>query len=76
MKLFEVEISRIHKGSPYNCVGYLNEVQCENENSVIDLPKVDDLINKTYGKKLIVTISQKGQVPYLQYEILKSKAIL
>lgn len=71
-----VEIQRIHKSSPYNCAGYIPEIIHNDREKVIDLPEVQEAIDKTFGKKLIVIISSSNETSFLQYEIEKPKAIL
>ncbi|MGV0854636.1 hypothetical protein ACTS95_08030 [Empedobacter brevis] len=75
---YEIQISRIHKGSPYNVSTVIPRLKSTKTiESIIDLPEVDELINKTYGKHLIVHIH--GENPsshYMQYEVTKSKAII
>jgi hypothetical protein len=74
----EIQINREHKNSPYNCAAVIPEIECEDREEVINLPEVRKLINKTYGKRLVVhvitTIPWKSD--WLMYEVEKSKAIL
>ncbi len=74
--LHSVEICRVHKGSPFNCSAYIPEIVCENREDVIDLKEVDELINKTFGKSLIVNIYTQSETDLLRYEITKDRAIL
>lgn len=71
-----VEINRVHKKSPYNCSGYIPEIVCSDREKVIDLPEVQALINRTYGRHLIVNIHTESQRDFLQYEIVKPQAII
>lgn len=73
---YEVEIVRVLKNSPFNCSGYIPDVICNNRNEVINLPIVQKLIDKTFGKHLIVNISSIDKNTFYQYEIKKTKAIL
>lgn len=77
MKKFEVELVRIHKSSPYNCSGYIPEIECDDEDQVINLPEVQSMIANTYGKNFIVNIFQLGVAitGHLQYKIEKLRAI-
>jgi len=72
----QVEIIRIHKGSPYNCSHYIPEIIHHNKHEVINIPEVQNAINKTFGRKLIVNVSTDNDTTYLQYEIEKPKAII
>lgn len=74
MKKYEVSISRVHKQSPYNCVGYIPEVIADSDEAVIDLPEVVKAINDAFGKQLIVDIFPIGEGTVLQYEIFKKRA--
>jgi len=73
----EVHVCRIHKGSPYNLSAVIPEIRNENRDDVINTPDVQNLINKTYGKKLIVQVhTEKSDGYYLQYEVEKPRAVL
>jgi hypothetical protein len=76
-KSFSVEIIRVHKSSPYNCSAFLPDVRSTNAENVIKLKPVKDLIRFTFGKKLIVNITDNSFKvnQFLQYEITKSKAV-
>jgi hypothetical protein len=71
-----IEIIRLHKQSKYNCVGCIPEIQCSNDDDVINMPEVQTLINKSYGKNLIVNICPFFDTYLLTYEVSKPKAIL
>jgi hypothetical protein len=72
----EIQINRVCKSSPYNCAAVIPAIECDNRGEIINLPEVQALINKTYGKKLIVQVLTPFETSYLQYEIVKSKAVL
>lgn len=74
MKTYEVFLNRIHKSSPYNCSGYIQEIKGENEDVISEHPEVKKLINETYGKKFILQVCPKNETHFFQYEITKSKA--
>lgn len=74
--IHSVDISRVHKGSPYNCSGFIPEIVCSDREDVINMPEVQTLINNTYGKHLIVTVHTQNEIDYLQYDITKPKAIV
>ncbi|NOS92482.1 MAG: hypothetical protein HOP30_11205 [Cyclobacteriaceae bacterium] len=79
MLTVSVEISRIHKGAPYNCAFYLPDLQVEDFEKAIDHPVVEEAINKTFGKKLVVNLHLFGKMAsphWLCYEVEKPKAIL
>lgn len=73
---FEVQINRVHAGAPYNCAAYIPSVWCENEDDVINLPEVQKLINKTYGKRFTVHVMPVRGRSYLQYEVAKHRAVI
>lgn len=75
-EVFHVTISRVHKSSPYNCVGYIPEIKAPTMEDVINLPEVDNLINKTYGKKLTVIVDSNRTIDFLEYDVIKPKAII
>lgn len=74
--IHSVEVNRVHKSSPYNCSGYIPEIGCSDREKVIDLPEVQALINNTYGKHFIVNIHTQNETDFLQYDIVKPKAIV
>lgn len=77
MKKFEVELVRVHKSSPYNCSGYIPEIECDDEENVINLPEVQQMIANTFGKNMIVNIFELNApiTHHLQYKIEKLRAI-
>ncbi len=76
MSKFEITLNRIHKGSPFNCSGYLPEVECNDIDNVYYLPEVQEMINKTFGKKFVLQVQEFGKTSFIQYEISKPKAIV
>lgn len=79
MKTYEVIISRVHKGSPYNCSAVIPELQTDIPiDEVINHPEVDEAINRTFGRKLRVEIWElfAQSTAFVQYEVEKLKAII
>ncbi len=72
----EIFLNRIHKSSPYNCSGYIGEIEGKNELEILNNKEVQELINKTYGKKFILQICPKNETHFFQFEIEKPKATL
>jgi anti-repressor protein len=58
----DVQISRIHKHSPYNVTEFVPNVTGTNENEIFNSPEIQELINKTFGNKLVVSIIPLGIV--------------
>jgi hypothetical protein len=75
--LHEVEIGRIHKGSPYNCAAVIPKIECENREEVINLPEVQELMGKTFGRRLRVYVNtiEPYMGDFLEYEFVKTRAI-
>lgn len=77
MRSYSVEIARVHKASPYNCSDYIPEIKINVEfEEVINLPIVKERIDKTFGKHLIINIYSSSETSFLQYEVLKTTAII
>jgi len=72
----EVEINRVLKNSPYNVTHYLPNVKCINREDIINLPRIQKLINKTFGKSIVLTIHTPNEKSFLVYEITKKMAII
>lgn len=76
---YEIQISRLHKGSPFNCSEVIPELQSDlSIDEVIDLPEVSRAIDKTFGRNLRVFISEVFPFTgkFIEYEVTKPKAIL
>lgn len=79
MRTYEVIISRVHKGSPYNCSCVIPELQTDMPiDEVINHPEVNEAINRTFGKKLRVEIWElfAQSTAFVQYEVEKLKTII
>ncbi len=79
MKTYEIIISRVHKGSPYNCSFVIPELQTDMPiDEVINHPEVNEAINRTFGKKLRVEIWElfTQSIALVGYEVEKTKAII
>lgn len=78
LKSFDVMISRVHKSSPYNVSGYLYDVKAMKIEDVINLKEVDNEINKTFEKKLIVQIyeNSSNKINMLEFNIEKLRAVI
>jgi phage anti-repressor protein len=57
----DVQISRIHKHSPYNVSEFVPNVTGTNEDEIFNSPQIQELINKTFGNKLRVSIMPIGK---------------
>ena len=75
MKTFEIEIIRIHKGSPYNCSGYIPEINAVDEDAAFNHPNVQSLIKSIYGKSLKVWIKPITETHYFEWLVTKDKAV-
>lgn len=76
MFIYEVEIVRMHKSSPYNCASYLPEVKALNADDAIALPEVQTAIKRSFGRLLLVNISSLQDGTFSQYRVRKSKAVV
>lgn len=73
----EVHLCRVHKSSPYNVSAVIPEIINEDRNEVINMPEVQNLIKKTYGKMFYLFVFTEESGGYhIRYEIEKTKAIL
>lgn len=73
MENFEVEICRIHKSSPYNCVLFFNEIKAKNAMGALKSVMKD--VAKTYGKHFIAHVYNLKTGAGHEFEISKPKAI-
>ncbi|MEI7488509.1 MAG: hypothetical protein WCJ72_14085 [Chryseobacterium sp.] len=80
MKTFEIEINRIHAGSPYNCAYPPTDIKlnAQTADEAIHSPEIQDIINKTYGRELRVHVysRESPRVPHTIFHVSKSKALL
>jgi hypothetical protein len=74
--IHQVQISRIIKNSPYNIAAWLDDVVCDSADKVISLPKVQQVVNQTYGKTLKVYVYTDGESYVYAYQINKNSAII
>lgn len=71
----DVQISRVYKSSPYNVSEFLPNVTGTNIDEVLESPQVQQLIGKTFGKNLIVSIIPIGGIAgQTDFKITKNKA--
>lgn len=70
----DVQISRVHKSSPYNVSEFLPNVTGTNEDEIFKSQQVQQLIDKTFGKNLIISIIPIGIAGQTDFKITKSKA--
>jgi hypothetical protein len=69
-----VEVTRVHKSSPYNCVAYIPVIINKDRYAVIDMDEVSEAIKGCYGKSFIVNINTQSETSFLQYKVGKSAA--
>ena len=71
----DVQIIRIHKSSPYNVSEFLPNVTGTNIDEIFENPQVQKLIDKTFGKNLIISIIPIGGIAgQTDFKITKNKA--
>jgi hypothetical protein len=71
----DVQISRIHKSSPYNVAEFVQNVRGATAYDIMNSPKIQKIIDKTFGKELRVSVLPRKGLQ-VDYEILKVKAII
>lgn len=52
----DVQISRVHKRSPFNVKHFIPDVEGTNEKQIFESVEVQEMINTTFGNKLRVSI--------------------
>ncbi len=78
-RVFDVEIVRVHKSSPYRCDDYIPNIKANDTDEAIKLPEIVKAICNTFGKKLIVRfypIYKNGIGMCTEYSVSKSRAIM
>lgn len=70
----DVQIKRVHKSSPYNVSEFLPNIEGTNEDEIFKSPQVQQLIDKTFGKNLIISIIPIGIAGQKDFTITKNKA--
>jgi hypothetical protein len=68
----DVQISRVHKGSPYNVQGMLFDIEGKDENDIYNSIEVQKAIDETFGKELRVSIMPLGVRYHKDYYITKT----
>ncbi|AMA48090.1 hypothetical protein [Flavobacterium covae] len=70
----DVQIRRVHKRSPFNVKHYIPDVAGTNEKQIFESAKIQNLINETFGNKLIVSIIPIGIGGQTDFIVTKNKA--
>lgn len=76
--IHSVDLYRELRNSPNGrtLVGHIPEIECDDREKVIAIPEVCELINATYGRRIIIEVNSSEFADFLQYEIFKETAII
>ncbi|WP_295675692.1 hypothetical protein [uncultured Mucilaginibacter sp.] len=76
MKKYIVEVIRIAKNSPFNCIGFFPELIASDEDAAVNSPGVIACVCRSFGKNIKVVVSPMHEDTYTEYLFNKSAAVV